>query len=41
MLGARLGVESKLNLPAHTTATAMPDMSHVCDIPQLTATLDP
>ena len=26
----RLGVESELQLPAYTTATAMPDPSHVC-----------
>ena len=28
----RLGVESKLQLPAYTTATAMQDPSHVCDL---------
>ena len=27
----RLGVESELLLPAYTTATAMPHLSHVCD----------
>ena len=27
----RLGIESELQLPAHTTATAMPDPSCVCD----------
>ena len=27
----RLGVESELQLPAYTRATAMPDPSHVCD----------
>ena len=30
----RLGVESDLQLPAYTTATAMPDQSHVCDLHQ-------
>ena len=28
----RLGVESKLQLPAYTTATAMWDPSHICDL---------
>ena len=28
----RLGVKSELQLPAYTTATAMPDPSHVCDL---------
>ena len=28
----RLGVESELLLPAYTTATAMPDPSHICDL---------
>ena len=28
----RLGVESELQLPAYTTATAMPDVSLVCDL---------
>ena len=28
----RLGVELKLQLPAYTTATAMPDPNHVCDL---------
>ena len=28
----RLGVKSELQLPAYTTATAMPDLSHVCDL---------
>ena len=28
----RLGVERELQLPAYTTATAMPDLSHVCDL---------
>ena len=27
----RLGVESELSLPAYTTATAMPDLSLVCN----------
>ena len=28
----RLGIKSKLQLPASTTATAMKDLSHVCDL---------
>ena len=28
----RLGVQSELQLPAYTTATATPDSSHVCNI---------
>ena len=28
----RLGVELELQLPAYTTATEMPDLSHVCDL---------
>ena len=28
----RLGVESELQLPAYNTATATPDLSHVCDL---------
>ena len=28
----RLGVESELQLPAHTTATAILDLSHFCDL---------
>ena len=28
----RLGVETKLQLPAYATATAMPDPSSVCDL---------
>ena len=28
----RLGVQSELQLPAYTTATATPDPSHVCDL---------
>ena len=28
----RLGIESELQLPAYTTATAMPDLSHICDL---------
>ena len=28
----RLGIQSELQLPAHTTAAAMPDLSHVCDL---------
>ena len=28
----RLVVESELQLPAYTTVTAMPDLSHVCDL---------
>ena len=29
---SRLGVESELQLPAYTTATATPDPSHICDL---------
>jgi len=29
----RLGVELELQLPAYTTATAMQDLSCVCDLP--------
>ena len=32
MESSRPGVESQLQLPAHTTATATPDPSHVCDL---------
>ena len=32
MVVTRLGVESGLQLPAYTTATATPDLSHVCNI---------
>ena len=32
MEGPSLGVESELQLPAYATATAMPDLSHVCDL---------
>ena len=28
----RLGVEWELQLPAYATVTAMPDLSHICDI---------
>ena len=28
----RLGVESELQLPAYATATAMQDLSHICDL---------
>ena len=28
----RLGVELELQLPAYTTATAMPDLNHICDL---------
>ena len=28
----QLGVELELQLPAYTTATAMPDPSHICDL---------
>ena len=31
MVIPRLGVEVELQLPAYTTATAMRDVSHVCD----------
>ena len=34
----RLGVESELQLPAYTTATATLDPSHICDLHH---TLDP
>ena len=37
----RLGVESELQLPASTTATATPDLSRICDLHQLMAALDP
>ena len=37
----RLGVESELLLLADTTATATRDLSHIYDLPQLTAMLDP
>ena len=29
----RLGVKSELQLLAYTTATATPDLSHVCNLP--------
>ena len=42
MEGPRLGVESELQPPAYTTATAMRDLSHICDpTPQLMAMPDP
>ena len=28
----RLGVQLEVQLPAYTTATAMPDLSRICDI---------
>ena len=28
----RLGVKLELQLPAYTTTTAMPDLSHTCDL---------
>ena len=28
----RLGVKSELQLPAYTTATATPDLSHICNL---------
>ena len=31
---SRVGVDSELQLPAHTTATATRDLSHVCDLYQ-------
>ena len=39
----RLRVESELQLLAYTTATAMPDLSHICDLhtPQLVVMSDP
>ena len=30
----RLGVESELQLPATATATATPDLSHICNLRQ-------
>ena len=30
----RLGAESQLQLPSYTTATAMPELSHVCNLHQ-------
>ena len=36
----RLGVQLELQLLAYTSATAMPDLSHICDL-QLMATPDP
>ena len=33
MKAPRLGVELELQLPAYTTATAMPDSSLTCDLP--------
>ena len=32
MEGPRLGVQSELQLPAHATATAMTDLSCICDV---------
>ena len=32
MLVPRLGVESELQWLAYTTARAMPDLSHICDL---------
>ena len=38
----RLGVQLELQLPACTTAIAMPDLSHICDpTPQLIAMPNP
>ena len=37
----RLGVKLELQQLAYATATAMPDLSRICDLPQLTATPDP
>ena len=28
----RLGVQTELQLPAYTIATAIPDPSHICDL---------
>ena len=40
--GSQAGVESELQLSAYTTATAMWDLRHVCDLtPQPMAKLDP
>ena len=30
--GSQVGVESEIQLPAYTTATAMGDLSHICDL---------
>ena len=40
---SQAGIKLELQLLAYTTATAMQDLSHVCDLhtPQLTAMLDP
>ena len=38
--GSQATDESELKLPSYTTATATPDLSHVCHL-QLMATLDP
>ena len=32
MEAPRLGVKSELHLPAYTTATAMPDLSHIFEL---------
>ena len=32
MEALRLGVESELQLPTYTTATATQDLSHICDL---------
>ena len=29
---SKLGVKSKLQLPAYATVTAMPDLSHICEL---------
>ena len=43
MAVARLGVKSELQVLAYATATATatPDLSPICDLPQLTAMPDP
>ena len=41
MEAPRLGVESELQWLAYTKARTTPDLSHVCDLPQLTTMPDP
>ena len=37
----RLGVESELQLPVYTTATAMPDPSRICNLHHSSQILNP
>ena len=37
----RVGVKSELQLPAYTTATETPDLSHVCDLHHSSSQPDP